>query len=560
MRKNSLVKIAKMLSFTTILFVGLFAPGARAATRTVDTTSDNGSLTACTAAANDCSLRGAISGAAAGDTINFDAGLTNQTIVLNGEITLNRSLTVTGPGADKLTISGGGANRLFSYFGGATLNLNFSNLTFASGNGTGANNTNQGGAFQINGGATTAIFDGVVFANNSASAVGGVLLFNGGSCSIKNSLVSGNSGGDGSVFYHISGTLEITNSTFSGNTANRFGIGYSFSAAVKIANSTIVNNTGGGLYKDSGTMTLVNTIVAGNGSFDVNRAGGAIATGGGNLIGSNAGAGANFSTAGAPNANGDYIGTSASQINPLLAPLGNYGGATQTYALLSNSPALNHGNNCVITNACSISLSASLTNDQRGAARQSGAAVDIGAFEADATYTAVLPGGRVSQSYNTTLTANNGSFAFTQTGGMLPPGLSLTTAFAPGAIVAVSGTPTMAGNYSFAVTASNGVNSVTTNYSLAIASSSTAAGVSISGRVFTPDGRGLMNAFVVMRDPSGNGSARTTRTTAFGYYRFDEVQAGQTCIFTVVSKRYQFTPRIVSIFEELTDLNFTATQ
>jgi hypothetical protein len=69
-----------------------------------------------------------------------------------------------------------------------------------------------------------------------------------------------------------------------------------------------------------------------------------------------------------------------------------------------------------------------------------------------------------------------------------------------------------------------------------------------------------MNAFVVMRDPSGNGSARTTRTTAFGYYRFDEVQARQTCIFTVVSKRYQFTPRIVSIFEELTDLNFTATQ
>lgn len=53
-----------------------------------------------------------------------------------------------------------------------------------------------------------------------------------------------------------------------------------------------------------------------------------------------------------------------------LAPLGNYGGATQTHALLPNSPAINHGDN---TNAPAT--------DQRGYVRVVGGTIDIGAFE-----------------------------------------------------------------------------------------------------------------------------------------------------------------------------------
>ncbi|MGI8788302.1 MAG: carboxypeptidase regulatory-like domain-containing protein [Pyrinomonadaceae bacterium] len=84
----------------------------------------------------------------------------------------------------------------------------------------------------------------------------------------------------------------------------------------------------------------------------------------------------------------------------------------------------------------------------------------------------------------------------------------------------------------------------------------TAASVIVSGRVLTPSGRGLMNATVLLTDATG--ATRSTRTTTFGYYRFNEVAAGQTYIFNVRSKRFQFVPRVVSITEEIDDLNFIA--
>ncbi|MDH5511458.1 MAG: hypothetical protein OEZ32_14050, partial [Nitrospinota bacterium] len=63
-------------------FIGLFflvfmSPGAWAATYVVDTTVDNGALSACTAAAGDCSLRGAVNAVnagAGGDIISLQTG------------------------------------------------------------------------------------------------------------------------------------------------------------------------------------------------------------------------------------------------------------------------------------------------------------------------------------------------------------------------------------------------------------------------------------------------------------------------------------------------------
>ncbi|MBU6200105.1 MAG: hypothetical protein KGP08_10670, partial [Xanthomonadaceae bacterium] len=57
---------------------------------------------------------------------------------------------------------------------------------------------------------------------------------------------------------------------------------------------------------------------------------------------------------------------------PLLGPLRNNGGLTQTHALFSHSPGIDQGNN-----------SLNLTWDQRGSpyARASGSAADIGAYE-----------------------------------------------------------------------------------------------------------------------------------------------------------------------------------
>ena len=69
----------------------------------------------------------------------------------------------------------------------------------------------------------------------------------------------------------------------------------------------------------------------------------------------------------------DLTGTVAQPLNPLLAPLANYGGPTNTMALLPDSPAINAGSNAL--------LPAGITTDQRGFNRIAGGTVDIGAFE-----------------------------------------------------------------------------------------------------------------------------------------------------------------------------------
>ena len=82
----------------------------------------------------------------------------------------------------------------------------------------------------------------------------------------------------------------------------------------------------------------------------------------------------------------------------------------------------------------------------------------------------------------------------------------------------------------------------------------TAAGATIGGRVLTADGRGVINASVTLTDK--NGTVRTVRTTAFGYYRFEDVGTGQTYIVAVQSKRFQFAPQIVNVTDNLSELNF----
>ena len=83
----------------------------------------------------------------------------------------------------------------------------------------------------------------------------------------------------------------------------------------------------------------------------------------------------------------------------------------------------------------------------------------------------------------------------------------------------------------------------------------TAAGVEITGRVMTPDGRGLRNAIVSMTDSQG--VTRTATTSSFGYYRFEDVEVGATYVVAVQSRRFRFAPRIVQVFDALTDVDFT---
>ncbi|HQU82694.1 MAG TPA: carboxypeptidase-like regulatory domain-containing protein [Pyrinomonadaceae bacterium] len=84
----------------------------------------------------------------------------------------------------------------------------------------------------------------------------------------------------------------------------------------------------------------------------------------------------------------------------------------------------------------------------------------------------------------------------------------------------------------------------------------TAANVSISGRVLTANGNGLRNAAVYLTKP--NGETVTARTSAFGYYCFDDLEAGQTVAVSIKSRLYQFTPQIINLTDNLTDVDFIA--
>jgi hypothetical protein len=75
----------------------------------------------------------------------------------------------------------------------------------------------------------------------------------------------------------------------------------------------------------------------------------------------------------------------------------------------------------------------------------------------------------------------------------------------------------------------------------------------ISGRVLTPDGRGLRNAVVTLTD--SNGMERYVTTSSFGYYQFDGLASGATYIIGVESKRYSFESRVVQITADLTDVD-----
>ena len=120
--------------------------------------------------------------------------------------------------------------------------------------------------------------------------------------------------------------------------------------------------------------------------------------------------------------------------NPLLASLGNYGGPTQTMALLPGSPAIDAGSNALIPGG--------VTTDQRGDSRIVNSTVDIGAFESSGFTIAVTSGsGQSTNAYTTfsaplvaTVTANNASEP-------VAGGLVTFTAPASGASATLSGSP-----------------------------------------------------------------------------------------------------------------------
>jgi len=82
--------------------------------------------------------------------------------------------------------------------------------------------------------------------------------------------------------------------------------------------------------------------------------------------------------------------------------------------------------------------------------------------------------------------------------------------------------------------------------------SPSAAGVEVSGRVISSDGRAIRGALVTLT--SADGTIRTSVSSTFGYYRFTDVVVGETYIIGATSKRYTFTPRTVLVGDEIVEL------
>ena len=80
------------------------------------------------------------------------------------------------------------------------------------------------------------------------------------------------------------------------------------------------------------------------------------------------------------------------------------------------------------------------------------------------------------------------------------------------------------------------------------------ANVSISGRIAAPDGRGLRNATVVLT--ASNGSVRSTTTSSFGFYNFDQVPVNDTYGIRVNSRLYRFSPRSVAVNAAVDNFDF----
>jgi alpha-tubulin suppressor-like RCC1 family protein len=88
---------------------------------------------------------------------------------------------------------------------------------------------------------------------------------------------------------------------------------------------------------------------------------------------------------------------------------------------------------------------------------------------------------------------------------------------------------------------------------IATAPAPTAANVSVSGRVVNGK-TGIARAIVSVTD--ANGAVRTARTGSFGFYRFEGLPAGETYVFSVTAKGYEFAPQVVTLKEAVDNLDF----
>jgi peptidyl-prolyl cis-trans isomerase SurA len=154
-----------------------------------------------------------------------------------------------------------------------------------------------------------------------------------------------------------SGTTTCVNSTIAGNGGAGLAVE---EGSVSAASCTVAANGGTGLEAGGGEATVQNTVIAGN----VRGCAGHVVSKGYNLTDDQRCA---FAQTGDQTTDDPRLGTLASN-----------GGATQTVAPTSGSPAIDGGDPSGCADPASGGM---LTSDQRGLRRPAGGRCDVGAFE-----------------------------------------------------------------------------------------------------------------------------------------------------------------------------------
>jgi len=355
----------------------------------------------CDADLGGCTLRAAVEQANAlegNDGILVPAGTFDLRISPGGALEITENAVIVGVAGARSTLIRqerddvkGTGDRVFDVVGRSTT-VTISGVTIANGRAQDAAGFFGG---NIRNAGTLRVIDSTITGGRASS--GGGIANMGGDLTVENSTISGNSaldgGGDSGAIQNYEGvtggaaTLTVLNSTISGNSARLGGGIFDWTDSpsppgnvISITNSTITGNTsgdrggGGGLHVSGGgaVASLTNTIVAGNTSLGSPLncgadTGGSISSSGDNI---ESGADCGFT------APGDLQST-----DPLLGPLADNGGGTDTHALTNLSPARDTANGLVCP-----------PTDQRGVDRPRGPGCDIGAFELVPMLPAVVTG------------------------------------------------------------------------------------------------------------------------------------------------------------------------
>ena len=208
----------------------------------------------------------------------YDAVRTNQTVILNGDFTLdNGRLDIDGTTVT-LDLNGHTLTRPMAAAdaGGQVIFVKNNGKLTITDSGTEGTITGgwsfQGGAIYVSEGCELTIEGGTITGNRADQIAGGGYGYGGaienhGTLSITGGVITGNTAGQFGGGIHNEGTLTISGSSITNNTAGTYGGAIYSNSTVSISGATISGNkaqTDGGAICTEGTLTLDGVTITGN--------------------------------------------------------------------------------------------------------------------------------------------------------------------------------------------------------------------------------------------------------------------------------------------------------